>query len=132
MEDFDELVKQKTGGFGVVNSEEEVYSLLDSMGIFVYPFRGKRLRGWIIQDDGGPVMIAVNQNLSYIDRIMVLLHELGHYVLHGANILSWVFVDRGITVNRFEREADIFAWCLMSENLRKLYIEEKGGLPWAE
>ncbi|MDI9608030.1 MAG: ImmA/IrrE family metallo-endopeptidase [Atribacterota bacterium] len=65
----------------------------------------------------------IGHNLPEVLRVKSILHELGHYILHCDNCFRPLFADYHTMLGREEREADYFAWCLMSERLKEEYLE---------
>lgn len=63
----------------------------------------------LLEDD----FIVVNSRLAGVERLFVLLHELGHFLLHvprSGPTASFFEIDRSL---RKEREADVFALCAL-------------------
>jgi Zn-dependent peptidase ImmA (M78 family) len=61
----------------------------------------------------GQDFIAINSKLSGIEKLFVLFHELGHFLLHvpqSGPAASFFEVGR---TTRKEREADVFALCAL-------------------
>src|SRR5207237_646588 len=71
----------------------------------------------------GRDFIVVNSKLAGFEKLFVLLHELGHFLLHvprSGPAASFFEVDR---TTRREREADIFALCAL---LPKAIVDRRG------
>jgi len=125
---FSSVVVTKAIGFGSVNSIEEAISLAERLGITVCE-QDIGLEGVLISV-GSIKKIIVNKNLPYAMRVRTILHEVGHYVLHG--FIPTSFAGYEHFQYQAEREANAFAWLLMSDSLRKLLIEELNDEgPWA-
>jgi Zn-dependent peptidase ImmA (M78 family) len=71
----------------------------------------------------GRDFIVVNSKLAGVEKLFVLLHELGHFLLHvprSGPAASFFEIGRS---TRKEREADIFALCAL---LPKSTVDRRG------
>lgn len=64
-------------------------------------------------------IVFVNSELQERERFFVLAHELGHHLLHRGD--NRVYLDRCTfyETSRYEKEADLFAVCLMAYDLEE-------------
>ncbi|WP_409377265.1 ImmA/IrrE family metallo-endopeptidase [Candidatus Sordicultor fermentans] len=116
------LVEAKANQFSKVRNENEAILLAGEFGITIYYLNFCSLKGLLLQAND-KVIVGINKELPEVLRVKSILHEIGHYVLHDDNRLKPVFADWHTMFNREEREADYFAWCLMSERLKEEYLE---------
>jgi len=115
------LVEAKANQFSKVRNENEAILLAGEFGITVYYLNFYSLKGLLLQTSD-KALVGINKELPEALRVKSILHEIGHYVLHDDNRFKPVFADWHTMFNREEREADYFAWCLMSERLREEYL----------
>ncbi|MDI9607235.1 MAG: ImmA/IrrE family metallo-endopeptidase [Atribacterota bacterium] len=116
------LVEAKANQFSKVRNENEAMLLAGEFGITIYYLNFCSLKGLLLQDND-KVIVGINKELPEVLRVKSILHEIGHYILHDDNRFKPVFADWHTMFNREEREADYFAWCLMSEGLKEDYLE---------
>jgi Zn-dependent peptidase ImmA (M78 family) len=75
----------------------------------------KKLSGFICRSKrGNEVSIVINKNLSPVQKILVLSHELGHYYCHSLSV-GREFIEKYTfyVLERFERQANEFAITLL-------------------
>ena len=116
------LVEAKANKFGKVRNENEAMLLAGEFGITIYYLNFCSLKGLLLQVNDR-IIVGINKELPEALRVKSILHEIGHCVLHDDNRFKPVFADWHTMFNREEREADYFAWCLMSERLKEEYLE---------
>jgi Zn-dependent peptidase ImmA (M78 family) len=123
-------VLERARAFPTVHSLDEALKLLENLGIVVDFFDFEDIQGMFVIFSGQP-RIAVNRRLREVEKVHTLLHELAHFLLHFDNQLEPLFFGHEFLWNQEEKEADCFAWLLMSEGLREDYLNppEEG---WAE
>jgi len=101
-----------------INSEIEALKLAEKEGIIVefYDLRG--FKG-VLAQRRGQIFLGVNQRLREAEEVKTILHELAHYFFHWNNRFRPIFLCQEYTINREEKEADFFAWCLVEEYWRE-------------
>ncbi|HXL03087.1 MAG TPA: ImmA/IrrE family metallo-endopeptidase [Candidatus Atribacteria bacterium] len=101
-----------------INSETEALKLAEKEGIIVefYDLRG--FKGVLAQRQG-QTFLGVNKKLREAEEVKTILHELAHYFFHWNNRFRPIFLCHEYIINREEKEADFFAWCLMGEDWRE-------------
>lgn len=86
--------------------------IFQSLGIklFLVPMQG--IRGIYKNIEGYP-LVFVDENLPEQTQKFVMLHELGHHLMHAGE--NRVFLDRCtyLKTNKYEQEANLFAACFM-------------------
>ena len=115
------LIEEKASKFHKINSEDEAMILAGNLGIEVWHWDFRKVGALFFSFDN-KFVIGINRQLPEALRTKSLLHEIGHYILHHDNY--FVLADHSAFYSREEKEADYFAWCLMSETLRERYFEE--------
>lgn len=97
--------------------------LLNTLGVKILEFPMTGLRGIYKRVQRNTVVIVDNQ-LEPRERSFVLAHELGHHILHRGD--NRVYLDRCTLFksSRYEKEADLFAVCLLAPDLSEVIMEE--------
>lgn len=127
-------VERKAREFSPVHTLDEAVILAESLGItvdfgvFAPDFQGVLVQG---KESDTPRM-CVNRTLRECEQAQVILHEIGHYLLHDDNCLSFSRLGAEHDHRREEREADYFAYLLMSERLWEDYCTPPDDGGWAE
>lgn len=125
-------VEKKAREFSKVRTLDEAVMLAESLGITVdfWPFVGG-LQG-VLAERNGRVYLGVNRNLRECEQAQVILHEVGHFLLHSDNMLLCLRLGAEHDHRREDREADYFAYLLMSEKLWEDYLNppDDEGIPW--
>ncbi len=101
-----------------IHSEEEALILAEKENIIVefYDLRG--FKG-VLAQRRGQTFLGVNKRLPETEEIKTILHELAHFFFHWNNRFRPIFLCQEYTINREEKEADFFAWCLIGEEWRE-------------
>jgi Zn-dependent peptidase ImmA (M78 family) len=90
------------------------FELCDFMEIPVLKLELPRsMRGFCFRKDRGGPVIVLNEELRRRDREYCCAHELGHVLLHPKMNEQVISDLTNLCVQRFEREADYFAACLL-------------------
>ena len=74
-----------------------------------------RLYGFICRHkNGDEVNIVLNQNLTQVQKLLVLSHELGHYYCHALSV-GREFIEKytNDVLDKFEGQANEFAFTLL-------------------
>jgi len=121
------IVEERAKKFDKVNSLTEAVMLAESQGLSVDWWDLAEVQGMLVQLPGGRPHICVNERLSEPEQAQVVLHELGHFLLHWNHFFRPIMLGHKHQVAREDREADHFAWCLMSDTLREAYLQAKEG-----
>lgn len=102
------------------NNPEEILNTL-GVKILELPMRG--IRG-IYKRLKRNTFVVVDCDLDEREKNFVLAHELGHHILHRGD--NRVYLDRCTlyTSSRYEKEADLFAVCLMAPNPEDFIFED--------
>lgn len=125
-----ERVEEVASSLPRVHTLDEAVALLESFGVTVHFFEFVDVQGVCLVFLGRPY-VAVDRRLRECEKVFVLLHELGHLLLHADNQLAPRFFGHEFLEAQEEREADAFALLLMGEGLREdLESPEEAG--WAE
>lgn len=127
---YPERVRELASSLPRVHSLDGAVALLESFGITVHFFEFVDIQGVCLVFLGKPY-VAVNRRLRECEKVFVLLHELGHFLLHADNQLAPRFFGHEFLEAQEEREADAFALLLMGEGLRE-DLENPGETGWAE
>jgi len=111
-------IESFSSSFPRINSETEALKLAEKEGIIVefYDLRG--FKGVLAQRQG-QTFLGVNKKLREAEEVKTILHELAHYFFHWNNRFRPIFLCQEYIINREEKEADFFAWCLMGEDWRE-------------
>lgn len=75
----------------------------------------KKLSGFICRHKhGGEVSIVLNKDLSHVQKLLVLSHELGHYFCHRLSV-GREFIEKYTyyVLDKFDRQANEFAFTLL-------------------
>lgn len=105
MEDFiqkkvDRLIKKhKTNNPFEIASGENILVLVEPLGS-INGYYNKFVR---------QKMIHINSNLSYTRQLYTCGHELGHSILHPNSNTPFLRDNTFYSINKFEREANIFS-----------------------
>lgn len=87
--------------------------LCEQLGVqVVYADLPEKVRGFCVKLLQNHV-IVLSQELSAQESRVVCAHELGHYLLHGNMNALEIEKYTNLCVQRYEREADYFAACLL-------------------
>lgn len=97
-----------------INKTNNIYQLLEIMGIEINykDFKNNKTQSCLIKNFEGQYTIFLRRNLDYRYEQFLLAHELGHFVLHTDEQVSFYFLA-GLYANRLEREANRFACRLL-------------------
>lgn len=125
-----ERVQRIASSLPKVRSFDEAVQLAESFGITVHLFPLVDAQG-VLVTLRGKSYIAVDPRLRECEKALTVLHELGHFFLHHNNQLAPRFFGSEFLEAQEEREADEFAWELLSDGLREDLMNppEEG---WAE
>lgn len=108
--------------------------VVDHLGIEIAEteFRQKTLESRLIIDYDGNATIFVQNETDQFHMEFLLAHELGHYVLHFDNNISFNYYYR-IYKTKIEREANDFACRILlsdiSDNYENEFIAKEKGIP---
>ena len=91
--------------------EEDLYELCRRFGITVDE-RPLTIRGFYYRAMGRD-FIAIDSGLRWPERLGVLFHELGHFLLHAPRTGPAAGFHGVGRLTRKEREADVFALCAL-------------------
>ena len=83
------------------------YELADLMGIYVVKHELGKIKGYFLEIYGVK-QIILNSSLNPHEEILVLAHEIGHVVMHKANVLFWA-KNTFLSEDKLELEANKFA-----------------------
>lgn len=102
----------------------DVHQLIDMLGINIYHknFKNRKTESCLIKNYDDQFSIFLRPNLDYRYEEFLLAHELGHYILHYDEDVSFYFL-KGIYENRLEREANKFACYLLLSDLNSKVVE---------
>ncbi len=105
------IVRDLSDRFGTASAEK----LCEEMNVTVVKQDlPERINGFTVRMEGLPFIVLRN-GLEDSLRKFVLSHELGHIVLHDCTNTLNLSANTRFCVNKFEREADLFAACLLIE-----------------
>lgn len=83
------------------------YELADLMDIYVIKHELGKIKGYFLEIYGVK-QIILNSSLNYHDEMLVLAHEIGHVVMHKANVSFWA-KNTFLSEDKLELEANKFA-----------------------
>lgn len=102
-----------------------VRELTDFLGIDLdhKDFKNKRTESCLIKNYDNQFSIFLRNGLDYRYENFLIAHEIGHYVLHHDESISFYFL-KGMYEGRLEREANKFACCLLFSDLKKEDLQD--------
>ena len=110
MNGIEKLAHKITARFG----SNSPFCLCDCMGIYVHRLDlPKQVRGFCFRTETNQPVIVLQETLSKTESGYCCAHELGHLLLHP-ELNAQVIADLTYLCGpRYEREADLFAACLL-------------------
>jgi Zn-dependent peptidase ImmA (M78 family) len=110
MNGIENLAHSITSRFG----SNSPFELCDCMGVQVHRLDlPEMVRGFCFRTEAGKPIIVLKETLSPTESKYCCAHELGHLLLHP-NLNAQVIADlTHLYAPRYEREADLFAACLL-------------------
>lgn len=97
---------------------DNIYDVLESLGIEINhkDFKNVKTQSCLMKNYENHFSIFIRRNLDYRYEQFLLAHELGHYILHHDENVSFYFLE-GLYANRLEREANTFACCFLLSDI---------------
>lgn len=86
-------------------------------------FKNKRTESCLIKNYNNHFSIFLKNGLDYRYENFLIAHEIGHFVLHHDESISFYFL-KGMYKGRLEREANKFACCLLFSDLNKEDLQD--------
>ncbi|QAT48459.1 ImmA/IrrE family metallo-endopeptidase [Caproiciproducens sp. NJN-50] len=110
MNGIEKLAHRITKRFG----SSSPFCLCDCMGVQVRRLDlPERVRGFCFRTEAGQPIIVLQETLSKTESGYCCAHELGHLLLHPGLNAQVVSDLTNLCAPRYEREADLFAACLL-------------------
>ena len=95
-----------------LHQNNDPFKLAEACGIVVVRENLGTIRGYYAKSYRGKV-IHINDRLSEVDARFTCAHELGHAVLHPNSNTPFLRGNTLFSVNKLERQANLFAVCLL-------------------
>ena len=95
-----------------LHQSNDPFKLAEACGIIVVRENLGTIRGYFGKSYGSRV-IHVNDGLNEVDARFTCAHELGHAILHPKTNTPFLRGNTLFSVNKLERQANLFAVCLL-------------------